>query len=91
MIKSLDESQKIGVIRTTNRYRCYCMKRDQSIFTNKIYDLLIVGGGIYGACIAWDATLRGLSVALVDKGDFGHATSANELNDLVSSFEGLPF
>ncbi len=29
--------------------------------------------------MAWDATLRGLSVALVDKADFGAATSVNSL------------
>ncbi len=40
------------------------------------FDLLIVGGGITGACLAWDASLRGLRVALVDRGDFGAATSA---------------
>jgi glycerol-3-phosphate dehydrogenase len=43
------------------------------------YDVLVIGGGIYGVCIAWDAVLRGLSVALVEKGDFGHATSSNSL------------
>ena len=43
------------------------------------HDLLVVGGGVSGACIAWDAALRGLSVALVEKEDFGHATSANTL------------
>jgi glycerol-3-phosphate dehydrogenase len=40
------------------------------------FDLLVVGGGISGACLAWDATLRGLRVALVDQGDFASATSA---------------
>lgn len=39
----------------------------------------MVGAGIQGACIAWDASLRGLSVAVVDQGDFGGATSANSL------------
>jgi glycerol-3-phosphate dehydrogenase len=43
------------------------------------FDLLVLGGGMYGACVAWDATLRGLSVALVDKADFGGATSSNSL------------
>ena len=52
------------------------MKRDLSKFTKTSYDLLIIGGGITGACAAWDASLRGLSVALVDRGDFGAATSA---------------
>ena len=55
------------------------MKRDLARLDNNIFDLAVVGGGIYGACIAWDATLRGLSVALIEKGDFGEATSANSL------------
>ncbi len=38
-----------------------------------------MGAGIYGACAAWDASLRGLSVAVVDREDFGAATSANSL------------
>lgn len=40
------------------------------------YDLVIVGGGVNGAAIARDAALRGLSVCLVDKGDFCGETSA---------------
>jgi hypothetical protein len=39
-------------------------------------DLLILGGGITGAGIARDAALRGIRTALVDKGDFGGATSS---------------
>ena len=39
-------------------------------------DLLVVGGGITGAGIARDAALRGFRTALVDKGDFGGATSS---------------
>ena len=41
------------------------------------YDLVVIGGGIFGVCAAWDAALRGLSVAILERGDFGHATSAN--------------
>jgi len=40
------------------------------------FDLLIVGGGITGASIARDATLRGLSVAVIEKGDFASGTSS---------------
>lgn len=53
------------------------MKRNLTTLTEQEYDLVIVGGGIFGICAAWDATLRGLSVALVERGDFAHATSAN--------------
>ena len=55
------------------------MKRNLSAFAKKEYDLLVVGGGIYGATVCWEAALRGLSVALVEKTDFGGATSANSL------------
>jgi glycerol-3-phosphate dehydrogenase len=40
------------------------------------YDVVIVGGGIAGAGAARDLALRGLSVALVDKGDFAWATTS---------------
>ncbi len=40
------------------------------------FDLLIIGGGITGAAIARDAVLRGLSVALIEKGDFASGTSS---------------
>jgi len=40
-------------------------------------DLLVIGGGITGAGIARDAALRGIRTALVERGDFGGATSSN--------------
>ncbi len=45
--------------------------------SDRSFDVAIVGGGIYGVSIARDAALRGLAVALVEKEDFGGATSAN--------------
>lgn len=53
------------------------MKRNISRLSAPEYDLVVVGGGVYGACAAWDAALRGLSVALLERNDFGAATSAN--------------
>jgi glycerol-3-phosphate dehydrogenase len=41
------------------------------------FDLLIVGGGIYGLASAYDAASRGLRVALVEAGDFGGGASFN--------------
>lgn len=38
--------------------------------------MVIIGGGITGACVAHDAALRGLHVALLEKDDFGGATSS---------------
>ncbi|MFZ1289731.1 MAG: glycerol-3-phosphate dehydrogenase/oxidase [Melioribacteraceae bacterium] len=53
------------------------MNRNSINIQNNNYDLLIIGGGIVGASAALDASLRGLNVLLVDKGDFGGATSAS--------------
>jgi glycerol-3-phosphate dehydrogenase len=58
------------------------VKRDIGALTSREFDLLVIGGGIVGACIAWDATQRGLSVALVERGDFGGGTSANCLKTI---------
>jgi glycerol-3-phosphate dehydrogenase len=52
------------------------MTRDLSALSARTFDLVVIGGGITGACIAHDAALRGLQVALVEKADFGSATSA---------------
>ncbi|HEX2341397.1 MAG TPA: FAD-dependent oxidoreductase [Vicinamibacterales bacterium] len=40
-------------------------------------DLLVVGGGVHGLIAAYDAAARGLSVALVERGDFGSGASFN--------------
>jgi glycerol-3-phosphate dehydrogenase len=53
------------------------MQRNLVALTEQEFDLVIVGGGTFGACAAWDASLRGLSVALVERGDYCGATSAN--------------
>jgi glycerol-3-phosphate dehydrogenase len=55
------------------------MKRDLARLADRVYDVAIIGGGAYGLFTAWDAALRGLSVALVERGDFGQATSYNSL------------
>jgi glycerol-3-phosphate dehydrogenase len=41
-----------------------------------LYDLLVIGGGINGLGIAADASARGLSLLVVDKGDFGGGTTS---------------
>ena len=52
------------------------MRREPTLLHDTTFDLVVVGGGITGACLAHDATLRGLSVAVVERGDFGSETSA---------------
>lgn len=51
--------------------------RNFAALDSRVFDVLVVGGGIFGACAAWDATLRGLSVALVERADFCSGVSAN--------------
>ena len=55
------------------------MNREIDRLANEEFDVLIIGGGIYGAIAAWDAVLRGFKTALIDKGDFGSGTSSNSL------------
>ena len=52
------------------------MHREFSQIKNQHFDVLICGGGIYGAWTAYDAALRGLKVAIVDQGDWACATSS---------------
>ena len=52
------------------------MKRDFSLLAGRHFDLLVCGGGIYGAWTAYDAALRGLSVVIVEQGDWAGATSS---------------
>ncbi|MFH1138097.1 MAG: FAD-dependent oxidoreductase [Pseudomonadota bacterium] len=42
---------------------------------DELLDVLVVGGGIVGSGVAWDAALRGLSVGLVEKNDFANGAS----------------
>jgi glycerol-3-phosphate dehydrogenase len=44
--------------------------------TDGDYDVIILGGGVAGAGAARDLALRGVSVALLDKGDFASGTTS---------------
>ena len=58
------------------------MVRDLDRLTGRTFDVLVVGGGIYGLTIAYDAAQRGVSVALVERDDFGSGTSFNHLRTI---------
>lgn len=58
------------------------MHRDLDALTGRTFDVLVVGGGIYGLTIAYDAAQRGLSVALVERADFGSGASFNHLRTI---------
>lgn len=62
------------------------MKRNPSNLAGGQFDIAIVGGGVYGICAAWDAASRGLSVALIERGDFCGETSANPLKIVHGGF-----
>ncbi len=49
--------------------------RDVEGLKNPHFDVLVIGGGIYGVWAAYDAALRGLRVALIEKTDWGSGTS----------------
>jgi glycerol-3-phosphate dehydrogenase len=65
------------------------MKRDISLMHNSTFDAVIIGGGIHGATVFHRFAAAGLRVALVEKGDFGGATSANSLKVLHSGLRYL--
>ncbi len=46
------------------------------------YDLIIIGGGIYGVTLSYIASLKGLKSLLIERDDFGGATSYNSLRIL---------
>ena len=50
--------------------------RKLDAMTSDALDVLVIGGGIVGSGVARDAAMRGLRVALVDKGDFAFGTSS---------------
>lgn len=58
------------------------MHRDLDRLTGRTFDVLVVGGGIYGLTIAYDAAQRGLAVALIERDDFGSGASFNHLRTI---------
>lgn len=63
--------------------------RDPEAGARKQYDLIVIGGGVYGAMFALEASLRGLSVLVLEKEDFGGATSYNSLRIIHGGLRDL--
>ena len=55
------------------------LDRQPQQFSQREYDLIVVGGGIYGAMLVLEAVFRGLKPLLLEQNDFGGATSFNSL------------
>lgn len=53
--------------------------RELGTFSQNSYDLIIVGGGIYGVMLSYEASRRGLRPLMLEKNDFAGATSLNHL------------
>ena len=58
------------------------MQRDPDRLTERTFDVLVVGGGVYGLTIGYDAAQRGASVALVERDAFGSGSSFNHLRTI---------
>jgi glycerol-3-phosphate dehydrogenase len=56
--------------------------RDIESALNRSYDLIVIGGGIYGMCLTLEAARRGLRPLLLERDDFGGATTLNSLRIL---------
>jgi glycerol-3-phosphate dehydrogenase len=58
-------------------------------FASTRYDLLVIGGGIHGLFAAYDAAQRGLTVALVDRADFGSGLTFNHQRTIHGGLRSL--
>ena len=56
--------------------------RDLETAADITYDLTVIGGGVYGIALCLEASRRGLTTLLVERGDFGSETSWNSLRIL---------
>jgi glycerol-3-phosphate dehydrogenase len=56
--------------------------RDLAAAQDREFDVVVIGGGILGACVLREAAHRGLSACLCEAGDFGSGTSWNSLRIL---------
>lgn len=65
------------------------MQRDIDRLRTAAFDLLIVGGGVHGAALAFEAASRGVGVALIERGDFAGGASSNSLKILHGGFRYL--
>jgi len=58
------------------------IRRDAAAAAETTFDLIVIGAGIHGAAATLAASRRGLSVLVIDRGDFGGETSWNSLRVL---------
>ena len=66
--------------------------RDEQLLRlrRETFDVAVIGGGINGAAVARDAAMRGLRVALIDRGDFAGQTSSRSTKLIHGGLRYLP-
>jgi len=52
------------------------LKRAADRLAEQPFDVLVIGGGVLGAFVAWDAALRGLRTGLIERDDFASGTTS---------------
>lgn len=65
------------------------INNDTELAARTEFDIIVVGGGIHGVMLTLEASLRGLSTLLLEKEDFGGATSFNSLRIIHGGFRYL--
>lgn len=71
------------------RIKVFMRPRDPSRVASASYDLLVVGGGVHGLTIAYEAATRGLRTALVERSDFGSGLSFNHQKTVHGGLRAL--
>lgn len=65
------------------------VQRQLPLLTSSRFDVLVVGAGIHGLAIAYDAAARGLRTAIIDRGDLGAASSFNHAKTVHGGLRSL--
>jgi glycerol-3-phosphate dehydrogenase len=65
------------------------MTRDLSRLADAPFDVLVVGGGVHGLAVAYDAAQRGFTTALVERADFGSGSSFNHARTVHGGLRSL--
>jgi glycerol-3-phosphate dehydrogenase len=65
------------------------IQRDPVSAASTTHDVIVIGGGIYGVAVAHRATRLGLRPLLIERDDFGGATSGNSLRILHGGIRSL--
>lgn len=63
--------------------------RNPESASKRTFDVIIIGGGIYGVMLAYEASKRDLRTLILEKNDFGSGTSFNSLRILHGGFRYL--